>query len=160
MKLPPSVQRLFYRYHAGRLDTDRDAALIIPTVMEEGSLDDWEWLFSTYGWESLAAWVAAHASQLSPPMERFWTLETEDSTAASFRTLFQTMLMATIIALVLSSTKLVQHMLCFPETLGLIMAAQLLIGRYTGYRLMELLRFREFLNQPPEQHPWALDSEL
>jgi hypothetical protein len=74
MKLPPSVQRLFYRYHAGRLDTDRDAALIIPTVMEEGSLDDWEWLFSTYGWESLAAWVAAHASQLSPPMERFWTL--------------------------------------------------------------------------------------
>jgi hypothetical protein len=93
-------------------------------------------------------------------VERFWTLETEDSTAASFRTLFQTMLMATIIALVLSSTKLVQHMLCFPETLGLIMAAQLLIGRYTGYRLMELLRFREFLNQPPEQHPWALDSEL
>jgi hypothetical protein len=93
-------------------------------------------------------------------VERFWTLEMEDSTGASFRTLFQTMLMATVIALVLSSTKLVQHMLRFPETLGLIMAAQLLIGRYTGYRLMELLRFREFLNQPPEQHPWALDSEL
>ena len=93
-------------------------------------------------------------------VERFWTLETEDSTGASFRTLFQTMFMATIIALVLSSTKLVQHMLRFPETLGLIMAAQMLIGRYTGYRLMELLRFRDFLKQPPEQHPWAIDSEL
>jgi hypothetical protein len=93
-------------------------------------------------------------------VERFWTLEMEDSTIASFRTLFQTMLIATIIALVLSSTKLVQHMLRFPETLGLIMAAQLLIGRYTGYRLMELLRFREFLKQPPEQHHWVIDSEL
>lgn len=94
-------------------------------------------------------------------VERFWTLETEDSTSASFRTLFQTMLIATVIALVLSSTGLVQHMLRFPETLGLIMAMQLLIGRYTGYRLMELLRFRDFLKQPPpEQHTWAIDSEL
>jgi hypothetical protein len=94
-------------------------------------------------------------------VERFWTLETEDSTGASFRTLFQTMLIATIIALVLSSTSLVQHMLRFPETLGLIMAAQLLIGRYTGYRLMELLRFRDFLKQPPpEGHHWVIESEL
>jgi hypothetical protein len=94
-------------------------------------------------------------------VERFWTLETEDSTAASFRTLFQTMLISTMIALVLSSTSLVQHMLRFPETLGLIMAAQLLIGRYTGYRFLELLRFRDFLKYPgPEPHPWAIDSEL
>ena len=71
------------------------------------------------------------------------------------------MLISTVIALVLSSTELVQHMLRFPETLGLIMAAQLLIGRYTGYRFMELLRFRDFLNRPaPEEHPWAIDSEL
>lgn len=93
-------------------------------------------------------------------VERFWTLETEDSARASFYTLFQTMFIATVIALMLSSTSLVRHMLRFPETLGLIMAAQLLIGRYTGYRLMELLRFRDFLNQPPEQHSWAIDSEL
>lgn len=94
-------------------------------------------------------------------VERFWTLETEDSTGASFRTLFQTMLIATVIALVLSSANLVRHMLRFPETLGLIMAGQLLIGRYTGYRLMELLRFRDFLKQPPPQgHTWAIDSEL
>ncbi len=94
-------------------------------------------------------------------VERFWTLETEDSTSASFRTLFQTMLIATVIALVLSSGELVQHMFRFPETLGLIMAAQLLIGRYTGYRLMELFRFRDFLKPPAhEDHHWAIDSEL
>jgi hypothetical protein len=94
-------------------------------------------------------------------VERFWTLETEDSISASFKTLFQTMFISTIIALVLSIPELTQHMLRFPETLGLIMAAQLLIGRYTGYRLMELLRFRDFLKPPtPEQHPWAIDSEL
>jgi hypothetical protein len=41
------------------------------------------------------------------------------------------------------------------------MAAQLLIGRYTGYRLMELLRFRDFLKQPPpEGHHWVVESEL
>jgi hypothetical protein len=93
-------------------------------------------------------------------VERFWTLETEDSTSASFRTLFQTMLISTVIALVLSSTALVQHMFRFPETLGLVMAAQLLIGRYTGYRLMELFRFRDFLQPPSPNHTWAIDSEL
>jgi hypothetical protein len=35
----------------------------------------------------------------------------------------------------------------YPETLGLIMAGQLLIGRYTGYRLSELFRFRDFLDE-------------
>jgi hypothetical protein len=87
-------------------------------------------------------------------VERFWTLESEDSTSASFRTLFQTMLISTVIALLLSSTSLGQHVLRFPETLGLIMAAQMLIGRYTGYRFMELLRFRDFLKRPAlEDHP-------
>jgi hypothetical protein len=30
-----------------------------------------------------------------------------------------------------------------PEALGLVVAGQLLLGRYTGYRLTELARFRE-----------------
>jgi hypothetical protein len=93
-------------------------------------------------------------------VERFWTLETEDSTSASFKTLFQTMLISTVIALALSRSELVQHMFRFPETLGLVMAAQLLIGRYTGYRLMELFRFRDFLKPSEQKHTWAIDSEL
>jgi hypothetical protein len=85
---------------------------------------------------------------LTSMVERFWTLETEDSITASFRTLLQTMFIATVIALVLSRPLVVKHFFCFPETLGLVMAAQLLIGRYTGYRLMELVRFRDFLHEP------------
>jgi hypothetical protein len=40
------------------------------------------------------------------------------------------------------------------------MAMQLLIGRYTGYRLMELFRFRDFIAAPPgaggPPHLWVV----
>lgn len=75
MTLPRHIQRLFYRYHAERLDTERHATLIMPTVLSDGTVDDWEWLFQVYGWESIQAWIAqpGHASMLPPPTERFWT---------------------------------------------------------------------------------------
>jgi hypothetical protein len=84
---------------------------------------------------------------LTGMIERFWTLEVEDSTASSFRTLLTTLIIAASISLFLSLHAIVRHMLRFPETLGLVMAAQLLIGRYTGYRLSEIFRFRDFLKQ-------------
>jgi hypothetical protein len=82
---------------------------------------------------------------LTGMVERFWTLETEDSTASSFRTLLYTMIISVSIALVVSIHALVRHLFCYPEQVLLIMAVQLLIGRYTGYRLMELFRFRDFV---------------
>ncbi len=86
---------------------------------------------------------------LTGMIERFWTLETEDGTLASFKTLLITLGVSATIALVLSIRVLSQHLFRYPETLGLVMAAQLLIGRYTGYRLMELFRFRDFVVPPP-----------
>ncbi len=74
MTLPTEVQRLFYRYHADRLDTSCHAALIIPTVLSDGTVEDWEWLFYVYGWDALQAWMMEHSEILPPPMERFWTL--------------------------------------------------------------------------------------
>jgi hypothetical protein len=82
---------------------------------------------------------------LTGMIERFWTLEVEDGTTSSFRTLLGTMFISATIALVLSSKLLLGHMFRFPETLGVIMAVQLLMGRYTGYRLSELFRFRDFV---------------
>jgi hypothetical protein len=82
---------------------------------------------------------------LTSMIERFWTLEVEDGTTSSFKTLFTTIAIAASISLILSWPAVVNHMFRFPETLGLIMAAQLLIGRYTGYRLSELYRFRDFV---------------
>jgi hypothetical protein len=75
MTLPPSVQRLFHRYRADQLDTERHAAIIIPTVMDTGTLEDWLWLLRTYGWDTIRAWIANpdHAAQLAPPNEWFWT---------------------------------------------------------------------------------------
>jgi len=87
---------------------------------------------------------------LTGMIERFWTQETEDGTSASFRTLLTTMVIAATIALVLSFHGLVNHLFCYPETVGMIMAFQLLLGRYTGYRLSELFRFRDFLDRKPE----------
>jgi hypothetical protein len=87
---------------------------------------------------------------LTGMIERFWTLESEDGTSSSFRTLLGTMFIAGCISLVLSLPAVVGQMWRYPETLGLVMAAQLLLGRYTGYRLTELFRFRDFLGgQPP-----------
>jgi hypothetical protein len=84
---------------------------------------------------------------LTGMIERFWTLETEDGTASSFKTLLGTMVIAASISLFLSIPAVVKHMVGFPETLGLVMACQLLIGRYTGYRLSELFRFRDFVQE-------------
>jgi hypothetical protein len=84
---------------------------------------------------------------LTGMIERFWTLEAEDGAGVSFRTLLATLLIAASIGLFLSLHAVARHMFRYPETLGLVMAAQLLIGRYTGYRLLELYRFRDFLDQ-------------
>jgi hypothetical protein len=75
----------------------------------------------------------------------------EDGTATSFKVLMSTMLIAATIALVLAIPAVVRHFFRCPETLALVMACQLLIGRYTGYRLMELFRFRDFLRPPPQE---------
>jgi hypothetical protein len=92
---------------------------------------------------------------LTGMIERFWTLEEEDGTTSSFRTLLGTMLVAITISVVLSVPALARHMVRYPETLGLVMAAQLVLGRYTGYRLTELYRFRDFLEEeePPSGLP-------
>ena len=86
---------------------------------------------------------------LTGMIERFWTLETEDSAASSFKTLLQTIVIATLISLTVSRHFILTQLLRYPETLGLVIAAQLVIGRYTGYRLSELFRFRDFAQVDP-----------
>jgi hypothetical protein len=96
---------------------------------------------------------------LTGMIERFWTLESEDGTSSSFRTLLGTVLIAGCISLFLSLQAVVHHMCRYPETLGLIMAAQLLLGRYTGYRLLELFRFRDFLRGGPPRAEAATSAQ-
>jgi hypothetical protein len=81
-------------------------------------------------------------------VERFWTLEAEDGAGGSFRTLAGTLVIAATVAVVVSVRAVSQTLFAYPEALGLVMAGQLLLGRYTGYRLSELYRFRDFVAPP------------
>lgn len=80
-------------------------------------------------------------------VERFWTVEAEDGTAASFRTLLGTVVVAVTVSLLLAPAWVGNWMFRHPETLGPVLAAMLLLGRYTGYRVSELRRFRDLLGE-------------
>jgi hypothetical protein len=69
---------------------------------------------------------------LTHMVERFWTVEAEDGTRSSFKTLFGTLLVAVAVAVCLSPDAVGRWMLRYPETLGLVVAALLLLGRDTG----------------------------
>jgi hypothetical protein len=84
-------------------------------------------------------------------VERFWTTEEEDGTPAAVRTMLATLLTSVAVFLVVRATVIAHTVVEHPESLGLVVAGQLLIGRYTGYRLLELNRFRE-LADLPEKH--------
>jgi hypothetical protein len=138
------MRRLLNHYHL--LQVPRTAFLLSLVVVVLIGLT----LLANYRSLSATKYVAIFPMVILTGMiERFWTLETEDGTSSSFRTLLTTMIIAATIALVLSFHALVNHLFCYPETIGLIMAAMLLLGRYTGYRLSELFRFRDFLGQKP-----------
>ena len=100
---------------------------------------------------------------LTGMVERFWLLESDDGTARSFRTLANTVLIAIFVALVTGMSAISATMLRFPEMLGVVVALQMLIGRYTGYRLTELWRFREFsapLWAPPQEEVLVFSQSI
>ena len=82
-------------------------------------------------------------------VERFCMLESEDGTAVSLRTLAGTLVVALTISVALSPDVVGRWMFSYPETLGVVLAAQFLIGRYTGYRVSELIRFRDLAGAQP-----------
>jgi transglutaminase-like putative cysteine protease len=88
---------------------------------------------------------------LTHMIERFGTLESEDGTPASFKSLLCTFLVAATISLALAPDVVTATLFDYPELLGLVLAALFLLGRYTGYRLTELYRFQDLMQGgPPE----------
>ena len=79
---------------------------------------------------------------LTGMIERFWSMEEEDGTTSSLTTLATTLALAGCVWALATIPAVPIWMMRHPETLGLIMAGQLLLGRYTGFRLMEIYRFR------------------
>jgi hypothetical protein len=111
-------------------------------------------LLFIFGWHACSANGASVISLfplviLTGMIERFWSMEEEEGASASIRTLCSTLVMAGAVWLLATTQSAARWLIDHPESLGLIMAAQLLLGRYTGFRIMELHRFRVMLANPP-----------
>jgi 7 transmembrane helices usually fused to an inactive transglutaminase len=79
---------------------------------------------------------------LTGMIERFWSMDEEDGAISSLGVLASTLSISGCVWLMATVSAVPAWMMRHPETLGLIMAGRLLLGRYTGYRLLELWRFR------------------
>jgi hypothetical protein len=89
-------------------------------------------------------------------VERFWTVEAEDGTRSSFFRLLGTAVVTITISVCLAQDAVATWMLRYPETIGIVLAVLLLLGRYTGYRLSELYRFADLYREgdaPPPAPP-------
>lgn len=81
-------------------------------------------------------------------IERFSVLEIEDGLRSAFKSLCGTLVVAAAAYLIMERHDLRTYLFAFPELLLIIIAALLVLGRYTGIRLSEIWRFREFNKAP------------
>jgi hypothetical protein len=79
-------------------------------------------------------------------IERFFVVVEEHGIRTALQTSAGSAAVAFITYLIISSETLQLTFFIYPELLLTIGALQILVGRYTGYRLSELFRFREFRN--------------
>ncbi|MDD5084945.1 MAG: UUP1 family membrane protein [Candidatus Omnitrophica bacterium] len=77
-------------------------------------------------------------------IERFSISQIEDGTRAAFNALGGTAAVAGAAYFLMELHSLRAYLFAFPELLLVVLALLLLLGRYTGIRLTELWRFREF----------------
>lgn len=82
---------------------------------------------------------------LAMTIERMSLVWEELGPAAACKQGLGSLLVAALGYLAMSSTYLGHLVFVFPELLLVVLAATLLVGRYTGYRLLELWRFRAAL---------------
>lgn len=90
---------------------------------------------------------------LAGMIERFWLLEADGGVSASFKTLLGTLVIAVSVALVTGMPWLSRWLMRYPEAIGFAMAGQVLLGRFTGYRVSELWRFRHLAGRTPVSPP-------
>jgi hypothetical protein len=77
-------------------------------------------------------------------VERFYVTAEEESLSSGLRLLAGTAVVAVCCYAVLQWEAAGRILLAYPETHLFTLAALILLGRYTGYRLTELWRFRDF----------------
>jgi hypothetical protein len=83
-------------------------------------------------------------------IERFYVTSEEDSFIYAVRLMVTTLLMALAIYLLLNWKVLGKLLFDYPELHFFTVVILIIMGRYTGYRLTELVRFRDLV-QPPKE---------
>ncbi len=82
-------------------------------------------------------------------VERFFVTSEEDNLSEAGRLMGTTMAMAFVIYLLLNFKNLGTLMFDFPELHFFTVIVLILMGRYTGYRVSELIRFRDLVQRDP-----------
>ena len=80
-------------------------------------------------------------------IERFFVTCEEDGVSFAVQLVLGTVVVSAFCYLLLQSASVGRLMLIYPEAHFFTIAAFILIGRYTGYRLTELWRFRDLVKQ-------------
>ena len=80
-------------------------------------------------------------------IERFFVTCEEDGVSFAVQLVLGTVVVSAFCYLLLQSAAVGRLMLIYPEAHFFTIAAFILIGRYTGYRLTELWRFRDLVKQ-------------
>lgn len=81
-------------------------------------------------------------------IERFTISQLEDGTIPALKLGFSTLLTAVILYYFMNLHILRLYLFAFPELILAMIGGLLLIGRYTGLRLTEVLRFKELYKRP------------
>jgi len=84
---------------------------------------------------------------LTMTIERFYVATAEEGLTSALRLLLNTVLVAFVCFVTLGWRQVGQIVITFPEVHFFTLAAIVFLGRYNGYRLAELWRFRDL--QPP-----------
>ena len=79
-------------------------------------------------------------------VERFYVTTQEDGARAALQHLAGTALVGFCCYLVLRWETVAKLLLAYPESHCFTVALMVLIGRYTGYQLLEPWRFRDFVD--------------
>jgi hypothetical protein len=85
---------------------------------------------------------------LTMVIERFFVLVEEAGVTEGFRTAAGSAVVSIIAYIIISWEPLQITFFVFPELLAAVAAVQILLGRYTGYRLSEIFRFRALRGSP------------
>jgi hypothetical protein len=85
---------------------------------------------------------------LTMVIERFFVLVEESGVAEALQTAAGSAAISIIAYYIISWEPLQLTFFVFPELLAAVAAVQILLGRYTGYRLSEIFRFRKLGGQP------------